>query len=503
MKRLLCSCALLMAASRFLSAGEPVTVPPPEAPAADATLFPIPDLTSSFWERERLLGAVGGPRQTLAEHGFQFDFNMTHTFQGVFDGGDSQGWSQRVSDSVNDDFQRLLTRQLARLEDSDTLLGRVLHLPLPRRGDVALGQVIQDRIDRINFGNVPSQDLDDYEYQASWRLEFKFDSGKAGLWPGGFLFMRTEQNYGRPIDARSGALLPPNINSSLPLPGLDEVTIPHLYFTQFLSPQVALSFGKLDITGGDANEFAHIMGDERFLGSAFAANPALSLLAPYSPLGVALAILPNPDFVLSLSAIDGEGSPTRAGFDTVWEGKTSYVAEARLTTHFGDKTGHHLLGGGYGSGNYAEFDQPLRAFLPGSGVTPTRAGESWAIYYNFDQFLWHPHGETTRGIGLFGRIGVADESTNPIAEFYSIGFGGKGLHPHRPHDRFGVGWYYLKTSDDLPDFLHLGDEQGVEAFYNFAVTPAFLITADLQVTDSAKQGIGTAIIGGLRATLRF
>ena len=49
----------------------------------------------------------------------------------------------------------------------------------------------------------------------------------------------------------------------------------------------------------------------------------------------------------------------------------------------------------------------------------------------------------------------------------------------------------------------LGDEQGAEAFYNFAVTPAFMITADLQVTDSAKEGIGTAVIGALRATLRF
>ena len=40
-------------------------------------------------------------------------------------------------------------------------------------------------------------------------------------------------------------------------------------------------------------------------------------------------------------------------------------------------------------------------------------------------------------------------------------------------------------------------------FYNFAVTPAFMITADLQVTDSAKEGIGTALIEGVRATLRF
>jgi hypothetical protein len=61
----------------------------------------------------------------------------------------------------------------------------------------------------------------------------------------------------------------------------------------------------------------------------------------------------------------------------------------------------------------------------------------------------------------------------------------------------------MKTSCDLPDFLNLGDHNGFEGFYNVAVTPAFMVTADLQVTDSAKEGIGTAVIGGLRATLRF
>ncbi len=61
----------------------------------------------------------------------------------------------------------------------------------------------------------------------------------------------------------------------------------------------------------------------------------------------------------------------------------------------------------------------------------------------------------------------------------------------------------MKTSDELPEFVQLGDEQGVEVFYNFAITPAFMITADLQVTDSAKNDIGNAVVGALRATLRF
>jgi porin len=500
-----------LCASGFSDAGD--RQPPTTATAAEATLYPIPNLTGSFWERERLLGDLGGPRQTLAERGVQIDFNMTHTYQGVFDGGESQGWSQRVSDSLADAVQDQLTRGLLRLEDSKTVFGRVLTQPIRRRGDITLGAVLQERINRLDFGGAPPGDVDDAEYQGTWRLELKLDTAKMGLWPGGFIFMRAEQNYGRDINARSGAVIPPNENSTLPLPGLDGVTIPHLTITQFLSEHIALSVGKLDPTGGDANEFAHIVGDDRFLGSAFACNPVVALTAPYSALGAALLILPAKDFVLALSAIDTEGIATRSGFDTVWEGRTTYLAEGRLTTHIGGKVGHQLLGLVYASGEFAEFEQPLRAFVPGSGVSPSRADETWAIYYNFDQYLWNPTVTTdskggsqidpTHGVGIFGRVGFADESTSAIAQFYSFGAGGRGLGATRPNDRWGIGWYYMKTSRDLPDFLHLGDEQGVEAFYNFAVTPACMITADLQVTDSAKEGIGTAVIGGLRATLRF
>jgi porin len=479
------------------------------------TLFPIPKLQGSFWERERLLGDLGGPRQSLAERGIQIDFNMTHTYQGVFSGGEAEGWSQRVSGSLDDAFTRLLTRGLARLEDSNTFLGRALTRPIARRGDITLGEVIQDRIDRLDFPPPPAgKDLDDSEYQANWRLELKLDTAKMGLWPGGFLFMRVEQNFGSEgIGARAGTVLPPNMNATLPLPGLDAVTIPHLYFTQFLSEHLALAFGKLDPTGGDANEFAHITGDDRFIGTAFQANPTLGALAPYSTLGAMALILPTKDIVISVGAIDGDGTPTQSGFETIWDGKTTYLAEIRVALQIGGKVGHQLLGGAYGSGRYDEFEQPLRAFIPDSGVSLDNSDESWAVYYNFDQYLWNPTTATdskggpqvdpTRGVGIFGRIGFADESTNPVAQFYSFGFGGRGLGSARPHDRWGLGWYYMKTSGDLPDFLHLGDEQGVEAFYNYAVTPAFMITADLQVTDSAKEGIGTAVIGGLRATLRF
>jgi len=33
---------------------------------------------------------------------------------------------------------------------------------------------------------------------------------------------------------------------------------------------------------------------------------------------------------------------------------------------------------------------------------------TWAIYYNFDQYLWSPEGRPDDGIGLFFRFGASD-----------------------------------------------------------------------------------------------
>ncbi|MGI9245003.1 MAG: carbohydrate porin, partial [Verrucomicrobiales bacterium] len=46
-------------------------------------------------------------------------------------------------------------------------------------------------------------------------------------------------------------------------------------------------------------------------------------------------------------------------------------------------------------------------------------------------------------------------------------------------------------------------EQGVEVFYNLAVTPSFELTADLQIIDGAVKTSDTAVVGGLRGRIRF
>jgi porin len=75
--------------------------------------------------------------------------------------------------------------------------------------------------------------------------------------------------------------------------------------------------------------------------------------------------------------------------------------------------------------------------------------------------------------------------------------------PGRDHDRFGIGFYYTKLSNDLPGILLSGDEIGLEIFYNIAATNWLYVSPDLQVIEPVGQRATTTFLTGLRVQMRF
>ena len=103
---------------------------------------------------------------------------------------------------------------------------------------------------------------------------------------------------------------------------------------------------------------------------------------------------------------------------------------------------------------------------------------------------------------------IADADTNPVQWFLSLGVGGSSLLPGRDADTFGAGWYYSGTSSELAPFIAelfggVGDGQGVELYYDIALTPAIHLTPDLQVIVPARDTIDTAVVLGMRARMVF
>ena len=97
-------------------------------------------------------------------------------------------------------------------------------------------------------------------------------------------------------------------------------------------------------------------------------------------------------------------------------------------------------------------------------------------------------GQPLRGVGVFGRGGWAPQATNTITGNGSVALFARGLAESRQYDSAGVGWYMNGISPDLVQqvrtytggLLNVQNEQGMEVFYDYALTPAIRIIPSYQ-----------------------
>ena len=372
------------------------------------------------------------------------------------------------------------------------------------RFDVSLTQIIQRNL----AGGT------DYRcgYQGGLDLTFRLDTGKAGLWPGGLLKIKAEARYGRDNNSNTGALMPVNFDSLYPVPGEDSMQLTEFNYTQFLAPWVGVTLGRY--SPREVNVFS---GDEteQFLNTAFNINPAYATTFPQTFLGAGVLLLPHEDIALTTLVLDAEGLAEECGFDTVFERGTSVFQQLDVGIRPFDLPGHQRVGWTWSDRSRFRLGQLTGdliidwiKFRLGLGERPTlaHAGSDWSFFYDFDQYLYVVPGSQDRGIGVFGRFGVTDGRVNPVEQFYSIGIGGKGMIPRRENDSFGVGYYYLDLSDKIGPitsrFLD-NNEQGVELYYNIAVTPWLKITPDIQAIKPLRDGVDCTWVAGLRVKMEF
>lgn len=384
------------------------------------------------------------------------------------------------------------------------------------------------------------------EYSGLAEYTLNVDTQKLGLWPGGFLNVMAMTNFGDNVNNASGALVAPNILSILPQPGDTTSALMNLTFMQFLSPKFGVVVGKLYTLGGDNNEFAHDI-HSTFLNTALDFNATLALF-PFSAYGGSLVFLPWQGAQFTVAVIDPSGKPTNNDISEAFSTGVLVNAEGRVTIKPFGLVGHQLLGFGWSNKERLSLQQDpdnlaqllldnrfprladpgpllrkiLEQFFPAL-LVPTqplnRTSNTWAVYYNFDQFLWSPKGDPKSGIGAFFRFGISDGIANPIKYAYNVGLGGKGIVPGRPADSFGIGWARTQLSSNFVPFLRqqlnlgLDKEDAVEMYYNFSVTKWLNATLDLQVIDPALnkfldssgrlQNMSTSVVGGLRIYSRF
>ncbi len=362
------------------------------------------------------------------------------------------------------------------------------------------GITVQADVTQYYFGVTRGGLERDFRYGGHGDYVFLADGGKLGIQEGLFLKVRAEHRFGESINQATGALMPATIQPDLPVNDSRGLYLTNVLFTQALSEEFVVFAGKMDTLDGDVNAFAHGRGKTQFSNMAMVANPIVLRTVPYASLATGFSWLHEGEPVLTFMAMNPTDTTRTSGFEELFEEGVTLTAEVRVPTYFGGLPGHQLFGGAWSSRDYVSLGQDPRIIT--GDVPIARQSGSWALYWNFDQYLIADGCDPKKGWGVFGRAGLGDDETNPLAWFLSFGVGGNSPIAHRGQDTFGLGWYYLGASSELGPFLaNLGDGQGVETFYNYQVNPWFHLTSDMQVLMPGRSQVDSALVVGLRANI--
>ncbi|GAB5401887.1 MAG: carbohydrate porin [Aureliella sp.] len=365
------------------------------------------------------------------------------------------------------------------------------------------GISFQNNLTQFYFGNTAGGIEREFRYSGHGDYVANFDFGRLGVQEGLFLKVRAEHRFGESLAGATGSFFPANLAADLPVADEASLILSNVLLTQALSESFVLFAGKLDTLDGDLNAYAHGRGIHQFSNMAFVGNPIALRTVPYSTLGAGFAYLLDGEPLLAFTVLNTEDTATTSGFSELFNNGVALTTEIRIPTNFLDMPGHQLFAGTWSSRNYVGLDQDPRVILP--NVPFARQSGSWSLYYNCDQALF---GDEQNNWGYFARAGIADAATNPVSYFLSAGLGGNSPISGREQDRFGIGYYYAATSNEVAPFLEIatgpvGDGQGVELFYNASVNSSLSITPDLQFIAPSRDRLNNAVVAGLRANLAF
>lgn len=334
------------------------------------------------------------------------------------------------------------------------------------------------------------------------------DASKLGLWEGLIVDLHGETLYGDDVNGSTGAISPVNTAALFPKPGEHVTSITGLKFTQIVNENLMVFAGKLNIVDGYMHPFAAGKGQTQFMNTSFTLPPIFGRTVPYSSLGAGFAILDGKEPIFSMIVIDPVNHPTTSGVDDAFSNGASLFGNLNIPVKLRDLPGHQQMYFSWSSRTVNALDDAAYVITPdGPAVLFPQKSSSWSLMYAFDQYLFVDPENPQRGWGVFGQFALSDGNPNPIRYTATVGIGGSSPLKSRPADTFGVGYYFMETSSDLQrtlaPFVPLTNEQGVELYYNIAVTPWFHITPDLQVVNPTRQAVDTALVLGLRTQITY
>jgi porin len=351
-----------------------------------------------------------------------------------------------------------------------------------------------------------------FEYGGKVDYYLSIDSTRAGLWPGLNVVTHAETRYGEDINAIDGMFTFGNFNMAFPTAGETVTGVTALKVTQRLSDHFMLIAGKINSLDDFRLNFTGRNGRERFMNSAVVANIISARTIPYSTYGAGFAVFADKSPEFTFMVRDPDNHPTTSDLNRLFAHGALLTGVLRIPVAPRGLPGTQVIGGNWSSRNYTAVDPASYVNIPGQGIVAGKESGSWALYYNFDQYLWVSPANSNAGFGIFGMLGISDGNPNPVRWNTTIGIGANALVPGREHDTFGAAYFHIGLSDDFKDLLSAPvappgieqrDEQGVELFYNAALAPWCRLTADLQIVEPSTKNLHTTVLAGMRLKIDF
>ena len=415
------------------------------------------DYSGDIWKRGTMFGDLGGIRNDLYDKGFTLDAQITQVYQGVSSGGSAGG-----------------------------------------NGSA----------------------------QWNWLLEINLtlDTAKLGLWSGGLIAGTLMSSWGRPLKSEAGNVSPVNMTPFWPIPFERRTVLMEYYLVQSLPHNMEFIAGRIDATNFlDKNSLAN-NPESQFLNASLNNMLLWGNLLTFSTYGAIFVVPVTKGLKIALAAWTPDTQPGDYGGD--W-GDYGVVVNPMFDYHLGGLPGAVQVVAAYSSADAVGLDNP--ALVPDliTGTTPQTKHGNWIFNINCEQYLWAPKGASVPrakggrkedffvptqdfavnqpGVGLFFRAAYMPKDRNPWNINVSGGLAARGIIPGRPYDRMGLGVYWLKESSDLDDQPGnlFQDEVGVEAYYNFAITPWLQLSVDVQWINPGITLSDDAWVLGSRLNMRF
>jgi len=425
-----------------------------------------------FWNNTQLTGDWGGRRTELARNGFFFDVYTTSAYQDLMSGGlDPGDW-----------------------------------------------------------------------FVQNTQMAINIDTGRAGWWDGGLIHFATQARYGADPEQtfNTGATVPSYTGLAEPDPLAYSTTLPSEYFVvQAFNEQTSVVVGKIsDVYIPDQTLF----GDSyKFYFANFAFNKNPITLNFYNP--TAWAVLGvyavSPQLAFAGGVLDPNSHSqnfANNAFDRV-----NLYATAVASYDIGGLPGQFSPAFNWSNQYQLDLTDPFGALAPAqipqavgvllgspdtAGLPINNATDSCFLIANASQYLYVADapslvkkklqsGQPLRGVGVFGRAGWAPQATNTITGDGSVALFARGLAESRQYDSTGIGWYMNGISPDLQrqvrtytgGTLNVQNEQGMEVFYDYALTPAIRLIPSYQHVwnplSAVAAGHDSADLWMMRGTVVF